>query len=166
MCQGLTKRGVPCRKHASCFCSVHHSQCAIPLYDMSEDWPTSCQIRSYAFKVDTYDDMISRVNRIKRLVRVENGGGSPYSVRMAFISLAELFKLNVKFVSDESFQKCIDTVATKLDAISELDVYTEDFRRKCLKRHREEARKRVYTFYFKRCEDLCDDVIEKVLECV
>lgn len=166
MCQGVTKRGVPCRNRVSCFCSVHHSQCAIPLYHMTVDWPTSCQIRTYAFKVDTYDDLISRVNRIKRLVRVQHGGGSSYSVRMAFISLAELFKLNMKFCTDDSFQKCIDTVATKLDAIPELVGYTEDFRRKCSKRHREEARKRVVSFYFKRCEDLCDDVIEKVLECV
>jgi hypothetical protein len=55
-------------------------------------------------------------------------------------------------------------MSNRLDEVPKLAAYAEDFRRKCLASHRVAARKRFVSFYFTRCQDLCDDVIEKVLE--
>jgi hypothetical protein len=60
----------------------------------------------------------------------------------------------------------VNSIATRLDEVPELASYTEDFKRRCLKSHRDAARKRFVRFYFSRCEDLCDDVIEKVLSSI
>ena len=99
--------------------------------------------------------------------RIVNGGTGQYNIRLSFIGTAELLKFNSNMCTeDDSLQGLVDTVASKLDAVPELTAYTEDFRRKCSRSHRSEARKRVNAFYFKRCEDLCDDVIEKILESV
>ncbi len=164
MCRALTKQGTACKKYAVCFCAIHHSQCAIPLYPALDGWPPSCSIHIYVTICDTVETMYIRLNRMKRIV---NGVPGRYNIRLSFIAIAELLKLNSKLcANDDSLQGLTDTVASKLDAVPELTAYTEDFRRKCSRSHREAARNRVCAFYFKRCEDLCDDVIEKVLEYV
>lgn len=176
MCHALTNRGTRCRTKADCFCAAHHAQCAIPLYPVIEYWPTTCVVHRNVEKYDNLDDLRKQVNRMKRFVvrGVEYNNFPPdtrtpremYYARMAFITVSELLKLNSDLCDNRFAQELVDVVASKLDTVPELAAYTEDFRRKCSKSHREAARKRVHAFYFTRCEDLCDDVIEKVLEYV
>jgi hypothetical protein len=93
--------------------------------------------------------------------------GNPEYNHYQFISCVELLKRNaVVCYTDDRIQNILPIITTKLDQVPELAEYTEDFRRKCLESHRAAARKRVVSFYFTRCEDLCDDVIEKVLDAV
>jgi hypothetical protein len=83
------------------------------------------------------------------------------------ITVVELLKRNSEVcLSDLELQRFVSVAVSKLEEVPELAAYLEDFKRKCLESHRAAARKRLVSFYFKRCEDLCDDVIEKVLECV
>jgi hypothetical protein len=69
-------------------------------------------------------------------------------------------------LTESYLQSLVVSLSERFEVIPELAEYLEDFKRRCLESHRAAARKRVLSFYFKRCEDLCDDVIEKVLEYV
>jgi hypothetical protein len=85
--------------------------------------------------------------------------------RSYLMMCTELIKLNASVCyTDDRLQVLVQGMSKRLDEVPKLAAYAEDFRRKCLASHRDAARKRLVSFYFKRCEGLCDDVIEKVLE--
>jgi hypothetical protein len=85
--------------------------------------------------------------------------------RAYLMMCTELLKRNaVVCYNDDRIQGLVWGMSVKLDEVPELAAYTEDFRRKCMRSHRAAARKRLISFYFNRVEDLCDDVIERVLE--
>jgi len=85
--------------------------------------------------------------------------------RTYLMMCTELIKLNVAVCyTDDTLQHLVGILNKGLNESTELANYAEDFRRTCMKSHRDAARKRLVSFYFKRCEGLCDDVIEKVLE--
>jgi cytochrome oxidase Cu insertion factor (SCO1/SenC/PrrC family) len=85
--------------------------------------------------------------------------------RAYLMMCTELIKLNASVCyNDNRVQDLIRGMSTKLGEVPELAEYLEDFKRRCLASHRAAARKRVVSFYFTRCQDLCDDAIERVLE--
>jgi hypothetical protein len=88
-----------------------------------------------------------------------------FEQRRLILRSAELCMMNATLMyNDPDMENLASVMASKLDTAPELKDYTEDFRRKCIKSHREEAKKKLMSFYFKRCEDLCDDMIWEVLQ--
>jgi hypothetical protein len=88
-----------------------------------------------------------------------------FEQRKCVIRSVELCKMNATLMYNiPELENLASIMASKLDTVPELKDYTEDFRRKCVKSHREEAKKRLMSFYFKRCEDLCDDMIWEILQ--
>ena len=115
------------------------------------------------FSADALVNQIELSSYSMELVYLDN----PEYNHCQFISCVELLKCNaVVCRSDSRLQTIVNTLADMMAEVPELAEYAEDFRRKCLKSHRDAARKRLVSFYFTRCEDLCDDVIEKVLSLV
>jgi hypothetical protein len=109
------------------------------------------------------EEILERVELFSVMALVVNGNDVVYNRRL-FVFCAELLKRNEEVsLDDAGVQGVARFVAAKLDAVPELARYSEDFKRRCLASHRAAARKRLLGFYFARCEDLCDDVIEKVL---
>jgi hypothetical protein len=94
-----------------------------------------------------------------------NDSNNVWSNRLLGITCIEILKNKADMCLAESdLQSLVVALYERFEVIPELAAYLEDFKRKCLESHRAAARKRVLSFYFKRCEDLCDDVIEKVLK--
>ena len=176
MCNGVTSYGRPCksRVHAE-YCKYHMDQKPIPFYTdcRPSNWPFTFEIQS---RVQKYSSQPSEIVLLiisewsKELcVSIESlhhtdWQTNKYLNRRFAICSTELIKLNkeVCYV-DPSIQLVARSLVTRLESVPELVAYTEDFKRQCLASHRDAARKRVYSFYFTRCEDLCDEVIEKIL---
>jgi hypothetical protein len=174
MCKGLTHRGLPCKSKVFAeYCRVHLDQTPIPLYNRPFGWPNDATIMGVVMRLPraSADGVIEQLVQFRSNWRI-----SPHisfevredTIRFAnreyLIRCVETIKNNrIVCYTDDRLQTMVMFLSTKLDEIPELGEYIEDFRRRCLVSHRDAARKRVYAFYFKRCEDLCDDVIEKVL---
>ena len=158
-CQAITHRGNRCKNQSQCgYCHCHHSMCIIPLYTEVEGWPSSCVIRKRAVRCYTSNQLVIQLNLLTGNVRP-----GAYYARLTFMSIVELIKLNKDICEEPHIQAIVETGVGKLGAVPSLADYVEDFKRKCSQRYKDAARKRVYTFYFGRCEDLCYDVIEKIL---
>jgi len=176
MCKGLTLRGHPCKsKGHSEYCHLHVNQTPVPLYTPPAGWPSSNTFIAKVLMLP-YRNLDRDVVMFQLSLLRENLWLIPHdhmSVlrdvikrdhRAYLMMCVELIKLNASVCyNDDRVQDLVRGMSNKLDEVPELAEYTEDFRRKCMKSHREVARKRLISFYFKRCEDLCDDVIEKVL---
>jgi hypothetical protein len=134
----------------------------IALYTPPARWPTSEAVNYRLASIPmllTVGMLKGHLNKLFLLV-----GNSEMFNRLFVITCVELLKRNAEVcLTDLELQRFVSEGVTKLEEVPELAAYTEDFRRKCMKSHREVARKRLVSFYFKRCEDLCDDVIERVL---
>ena len=88
-----------------------------------------------------------------------------FEQRKCMLTCIETCKLNAAVMyNDSDVEKLASVMASKLDIFPDLREYVEDFRRKCVKSHREQAKKRLMAFYFNRCEDLCDDMIWEILQ--
>ena len=168
MCKGLTQKGLQCRSRAHAdYCRSHQDQAPIALYTPPDHWPSSRDVNRRVTKIPPLSaDMIVLQFQLfygELVVR----SGSNFNNRELFVSCVELLKRNAAAcLADPGVQRLVNTVAVRLEIIPELAAYVEDFKRRCLASHRAAARKRVVSFYLKRCEDLCDDVIEKVLSFV
>ena len=166
MCRALTRQGLPCRNRPyDVYCGLHMDHTPIALYTPPARWPTSeavnCQLASIPMLL-TVGMLKGHLNKLFLLV-----GNSEMFNRLFVITCVELLKRNADVcLTDPELQRFISEGVTKLEEVPELARYTEDFRRKCLASHRASARKSVVSFYFTRCEDLCDDVIERVLSFV
>ena len=124
---------------------------------------TDCDVCDVPFTAEVLVDQIKLLSYSLELSYTVN----PEYNHEQFISCVELIKRNAAVtLTDPSAQSVVNSIATRLDEVPELVSYTEDFKRRCLKSHRDAARKRFVSFYFSRCEDLCDDVIEKVLSSI
>jgi hypothetical protein len=155
-CQAITQRGNRCKNTSICgYCHCHHSMCTIPLYPVIIGWPSSCYIRKGVVKCSTVDMLVAQVRIIMR--------PGEYYARLTIMSIVEMIKLNKDLCEEPDMQKMVEMGISKLGAIPHLAAYVEDFKRKCSRRYKDAARKKVYAFYFSRCQDLCDDVIEKIL---
>ena len=135
------------------------------MYTPPVGWPTLAELDVPVAPLGA-DAILDRVELFSMMAHVVNGNDPVYNRRF-FVFCAELLKLNAEVsLVDAGVQGVARVVSARLDAVPELARYTEDFRRRCLASHRAAARKRILSFYFTRCEDLCDDVIEKVLSYV
>ena len=186
MCKGLTRKGLPCKSRARAeYCSLHLDQTPIALYtppslslhvDQTPNalhtlsvnvWPTSQEINTEVSKIPVLLTVNELVDHLRSLVKLAGTGTTFKMNRLFVITAIELLKRNAGVcLPDPGLQRFVNIVVSKMKDISELAAYLEDFKRRCMESHRAAARKRVLSFYFKRCEDLCDDVIEKVLESV
>ena len=166
MCKGLTHKGLQCRsREHAVYCRLHLDQTPIALYTPPADWPSSYDIKRNLSNVPTLltPDMLSD----HFVVMFRAAGNSTNLHRLFGITCIEILKNKAEMcLTDSYLQSLVVAISERFKVIPELAEYLEDFRRKCLEIHRAAARKRVFSFYFKRCEDLCDDVIEKVLESV
>jgi hypothetical protein len=167
MCKGLTHKGLQCRsrEHAD-YCRLHLDQTPIALYTPPDEWPSSYDINHKVSNVPTL--LTPGMLREHFLVMFRaNAYNHVSSNRLLGITCIEILKNKAEMcLADSELQLLVVALYERFKVIPELAAYLEDFKRKCLESHRAAARKRVLSFYFKRCEDLCDDVIEKVLECV
>jgi hypothetical protein len=171
-CQGVTSIGPRCKRvthSVDGFCCQHKTQTPIPLYPVMDNWPVSGTIKPYVLifhSVHRLVDVIKTHHRLLEMVVVmsQTETGKNYEKRKCVIISIELIKANINLVYDNpGMQKLVAALASKLDQFPEFAEYAEDFRRKCLKSHREAARKRLIAFYFNRCEDLCDDMIWEIM---
>jgi hypothetical protein len=119
------------------------------------------EVGNVPFSADALVNQIELLSYSMELVYLVNPEYNHYQ----FISCVELLKSNALVCrSDSRLQTIVNTLADMMVEVPELSAYADDFKRRCLdESHREAARKRLVSFYFSRCEDLCDDVIEKVL---
>jgi hypothetical protein len=133
-------------------------------------WPQSACILRNVRKFDDVHELIQFMLSLNREMQgaMREYMTSPEQVaihRKFAMTILELFKVNAKLVYDFDAAQTLASVAvSKLDEFPELAEYAEDFRRKCVKSHREAAQKRLISFYFNRCEDLCDDMIWEILQ--
>jgi hypothetical protein len=135
------------------------------MYTPPVGWPTLAELDVPVHPLGA-DQILERVELFSVMALVVNGNDPVYNRRF-FVFCAELLKLNADVsLDDAGVQGVASVVSARLDSVPELALYTEDFKRRCLASHRAAARKRLLGFYFARCEDLCDDVIERVLEFV
>jgi hypothetical protein len=163
MCKGLTHKGLPCRNRQYAeYCGLHMDQTPIALYTPPARWPSSQAVKCRLARIPmllTVGMLKGHLNKLFLLV-----GNSEMFNRLFVITCVELLKRNAEVcLTDLELQRFVSEGVTKLEEVPELARYTEDFKRRCLASHRAAARKRVVSFYFTRCEDLCDDVIERVM---
>ena len=176
MCRGVTHRGRPCKSRAFAeYCRPHINQTPIPLYTPPAGWPASDtfidKVLMLPYRNLSADMVIFQLSLLREnLWLIPPDPSSLFrdiikrDHRTYLMLCTELIKLNaVVCYNDDRVQDLATGMSIMLDQVPELAEYAEDFRRKCLRSHREAARKRMVSFYFTRCEDLCDDVIEKVL---
>ncbi len=170
-CRAITTRGTRCKgfpELCGC-CSCHHSACAIPLYPTLDNWPDACSIHRGATytKRETLEELQADLQMAHRFARVSENHFDHelrvYYARLSLMYTAEVLKMNKHLCGDKTLQNMIDMLAAKFDTVPELTAYNEDFRRQLSQSHRNAARKRVYAFYFNRCEDLCDDMIWEIM---
>ena len=176
MCRGVTHRGRPCKSRAFAeYCRPHINQTPIPMYTPPASWPASDTFIDKVLMIP-YRNLSADMVLLQFLVLQENLWINPPAYlnipldiiqrdsRTYLMMCTEMVKLNVAVCyTDDRVQNFVRGLSNRLDEVPELAEYAEDFRRKCLKSHRDTARKSLVSFYFKRCEDLCDDVLEKVL---
>ena len=166
-CRGVTASGLSCKNKGSCngYCRYH-----IPtLYVKIANWPTFKDVTKGVRTCSTVWDMIGAMNAFTFEMQLNIMLGfedqNKFEQRKCLIRTAEICKVNATLMYNEpALENLASIMASKLDTVPELKDYTEDFRRKCVKSHREEAKKKLMSFYFKRCEDLCDDMIWEILQ--
>ena len=171
-CQGVTSIGSRCKRvthTADGLCCQHKTQVPITLYPVMDNWPVTGAIKPYVLTFHSVGQLTRTLQTHHRLREMtvaisQTDAAKFYEARKCVVICVELLKANVGLVYDRpGIQRLVAELANKLDQFPELSAYAEDFRRKCLKSHREAARKRMIAFYFNRCEDLCDDMIWEIM---
>jgi hypothetical protein len=123
----------------------------------------------YNKKFDTMREIFNQVDFIFKYHSLPLNELSQFNTRLVLFRTSELFKTNKVIVRENpTVYKFIDVLLDKLTLEIEVNnlpiqEYVEDFRRKCDDRYRAKARKKVYSFYIVHIEELCFDVIEKIL---
>ena len=171
-CLGFTLSGSRCTKRVAngCYCHLHRSQAPVSLYPVMPDWPSSESISDDVKGFDTVNALVQFVESLHARMQFDvllfPAGVTRLLTQRRFVMITlELLKANAGLVYNVgAVEKLASVTVSKLDEFPAMAAYAEDFRRKCVKSHREAARKRVVSFYFKRCEDLCDDMIWEVLQ--
>jgi hypothetical protein len=173
ICKGINSKNLPCKKKArGCgYCIFHVNQRPIEFYPQLENWPDTITISNNAYRKHWLPgDLLYELREFKsRLVLTPWELKLPdekilYSHRVCLISSIELIKLNVILCyGNEVFDKLIGAYAKKIENVQGMADYAEDFKKKCWKSYRDQAKKKLVTFYFNRVEGLCPDVIEKIM---
>jgi hypothetical protein len=165
-CQGVTLKLVQCKNKGNFagFCRLHQNQAnGIKFLPVGEDWPTSLSIISSVFKVITLDHLITYSKGLVGSLKTPRAENRLHR-RTVVIKMVEFFKFNVNICYGEPrTDRITKLLIARMNEIAELAEYTEDFKRKCLKTYRDQARKSLTAFYFKHIEGLCPDVIELII---
>ena len=170
ICKGTTKSGHPCRCKVSRgeYCVFHFEQKPIEFYPSLENWPPHTIInRSVGNRVGFIPLVLLHLGNLKMEILLQPSpmfypeSEIKYSHRECLIKSIELIKKNADVCyGDKSISRLVIAYCNKLSDFPEFKDYVEDFKRRCLKSHRDEARKKVYSFYLNG--SLCQDVIEKI----
>jgi hypothetical protein len=154
-----------------CYCHLHRSQALIALYpEMMPEWPSSRSISDEVKRFDTVNKLVHCIEslylRLQFNMRLFPEGVPRLIAQRRFVmTVLELLKVNAEVMYNVgAVEKLASVTVSKLDEFPSMAAYVEDFRRKCVKSHRDAAQKRLMSFYFKRCEDLCDDMIWEILQ--
>ena len=172
ICNGTTAFGWACRNKVKngTYCHCHKNQQPVVdvtmefyPYLLGGDWPSLEQISK---KVRVFYCEKKLRNYITSLMPT-----TLFQAKMEFgtiiFSSIEILKANIGLLNDYAhYDRFVITLISKLDNFPEFAEYLEDFKRKCHKKYREQARNRVNCFYFKHLDDLCPDVIEKIISLV
>lgn len=165
-CKGVTLKLVQCKNKGGFagFCRLHQNQInGINFLPVGEDWPTSLSIISSVFKVRDIDHLIIYSKGLVSSPKTPRAEKRLYR-RTVVIKMVEFFKFNVNICYGEPrTDRITKLLIARMSEIAELAKYTEDFKRKCLKSYRDQARKNLICFYFKHVEGLCPDVIETII---
>ena len=166
-CQGVTSTGRACKNKGpfNGYCRHH-----VPtLYVKHVDWPSFRDANTGVRPCSCVEQIVGSLQlftfEMQLRTAVDSVEKQRFENRRLIVRSAELCMMNAPLMYDDSgLENLASIIASKLDTVPELKDYTEDFRRKCVKSHREEAKKKLKSFYFKRCEDLCDDMIWEILQ--
>ena len=154
-CRGITQTGSVCRLSAvgsDCYCS-RHSLSKAPTAPTAVGWPSTKGLVRWA------------VFRHRTWLQANVSGLNVGALRTDQFLMATLILLRDRQLASE-MQPLVDACLAHMAQFPHLAQYREYFGRELSVQYREAARRRLVSFYFTRCQDLCDDVIEKVLESV
>jgi len=175
ICKGTTAFGWACRNKVKngTYCHCHKNQQPVVVladvtmefypYLLGGEWPSLEQISK---KVVVLPSEMKVRNYITSLMPT-----TLFQAKMEFgtiiFSSIEIIKANISVLNDPiHYDRFVMALINKLDNFPEFAEYLEEFKRKCHMKYREEARNRVNCWYFKHLDDLCPDVIEKIISLV
>ena len=148
-CRGVTTKRVRCRLNAvgtDCYCKLHTFD-GIPMTQNASGFPPSRCIVNWVSLDPERDVRTAVVSKLRPVCFLR--------LTVTLLNHRELAEQNPVLVD-----QCLE----HMSKYPHLVQYREYFARKLLKSYKEEARKKLISFYFKRCEDLCDDMIWEVLQ--
>jgi hypothetical protein len=176
-CKGFTTKGLQCKckikGRFGDYCSIHRYQKPIPFYPKLDNWPeTRCIRRSVyeGFYLNAEFVLMQIIDFESRILV----NPSPfffekekivYSERYFVICCVELLKLNANLLyGDERINYFVTFCIKHLSPVPEMKEYLEDFKRRCIKSYRDEARKKLIGFYLDN--SLCPDIVDKIVKLV
>jgi len=154
-CRGITQSGSVCRLSAvgsDCYCA-RHSLTKEPTAPTAVGWPSTKGLVRWVSA------------RPSDWIQTNVPTGDVASLRADQFLMLTLLLLRKRHLASE-MQPLVDACLAHMAQFTHLAHYREYFGRELSVQYREAARRRLVSFYFTRCQDLCDDVIEKVLESV
>ena len=172
LCKGINGKGLRCKnKSFRCpYCRYHENQAVIEFYPGGEGWPTANEILRCIGVFKYINNIMDHVRYYYTLCQndithLTEKDAIIFQKRICFMKCAEMIKKNrVICYGNERMEKLLEVLVIKFSEIPELADYLEDFKRKCIKSHRDQAQKRLIWFYFQRTQDLYYDVCEKIME--
>ena len=175
ICKGIVKYNKKCRNKVVYgeFCSHHMNQRPIFFYPLIDDWPPPNMINKEVRKYKTYEYLLIVIRKLYKTLLEESKFVSEYLIkyntRLFFMSVLELLKYNKNIcyeIVHHDFNKMCNVLMEKFVTFPEFNDYIIDFQKQCIKSYRDQAKKKVYLFYFKHVEGLCFDVVEKIINLV
>ena len=148
-CRGVTTKRVRCSLRAvgsDCYCKLHTFD-GIPMTHRARGFPPTRVIVNWVSMDPARDVRTAVVSKLRPL---------------AFLRLTVTL-LNHRELADQN-QVLVEQCMDHMSQYPHLAHYREYFARKVLKRYKEESKKKLISFYFGRCVDLCDDMIWEVLQ--
>ena len=167
VCCATTCKGKPCKNKVKIYSYCHlHIKQDIPLYtSVGEEWPTSEVLKKNIYRVGNVD--LAQFYFASMLERYHSGIDNIYYRRVFVFSVIEFIKLNIGVCYNSKLNIFINTVADKLTEIGQLQLYQEDFKRKCVAGYldnlKHQAKKKLVMFYMIHTEGLCYDVVEHIM---
>jgi hypothetical protein len=173
-CDAITYKNTRCKNKTNYgnYCSCHKNKKFLPFYPILENWPVPKIIITNVINCVNFKHVEHTIRRLyyinlQSLRNPVNLEQAVYDTRLCFVSVIELLKNNKKLVYGiPEFDKMFNIIIEKFEGIHAFDDYITDFKKKCVKSYRDQARKKVYLFYFKNVEGLCYDVVEKIINMV
>jgi hypothetical protein len=175
-CIGINNRNAICKRQvkSGSYCCFHIDQKRIKLYTrIDETWPSDSLINQNVQRLYHINLVMKALDIFRLEMQIMetsvfyNAINADYAKKRCLIFTVELFKLNVDVCYGQPFlDGLMDSCVRLLVKQPQLSDYTEHFKRKCLKSHRDQAQKKLRCFYFRHVNGLCFDIVEKIMELV